>query len=139
MGTWNEFCSKAEGLGGQKRSDAAWAFLLPGAAEGRTQQVFVFHEVMGKDFEVIQVRSAIVPIDFVNTDAVIQTFGQLLAGAIGYTPVTDSPGLLTLSTSMPLGALDFSDPTPFFVFLHLFAAAADTVEQQVGPAGLDMT
>ena len=44
--------------------------------------------------------------------------------------------MLALSTSIPLAALDLSDPKPFFLFLNIFAAGSYQITQKLIPERL---
>lgn len=65
MGTWSDFCSQGEAMavafGGERLDDVTWVFQLPGAAEGRKQNVLVVLETVTKDFQVIRVWSPVIP------------------------------------------------------------------------------
>ena len=141
VAAWDEVCAGVGLLGGrQVNEDACW-LELPGEREGRVQRVFVSREVIQPSLEVVQVKVAFVQINDVDVEKVVKRFGQLLAGAIGYAPLFDDAGnpidgLLTLSTSMPLAALDLSNPTPFLMYLGIMAKAADTIEQEFAAPGL---
>ncbi|MGA8744957.1 MAG: hypothetical protein WB507_03730 [Solirubrobacterales bacterium] len=140
MATWQEFCEVAPMAEGQELSATAWVFELPGSSEGRTQKVFAFHEVIQPDFGILRVTSAIALITDVDTEKVVQAFGQLLAGAIGYAPTFDDAGqakdgFLNVASSLPLGLLDLSDPKGILLYLFIVARAADDVEQKISSAG----
>lgn len=126
--------------GGNQLGPGAWAFELPGVDEGRTQKVFVFYEVIKPDFEIIRVSSPVSAIADVDAASVLRSFGQLLVGGIGYSPDADddgrdSGGFLTIATSVPLAALDLSNPTPLLLYLFVLAKAADDVELKISPTG----
>jgi len=140
MATWQDFCAIAPMGGGRELSPTAWLFELPGNGEGRSQKVFAFHEVIKPDFGVIRVSSAVAHIADVDVEKVIRSFGQLLAGGIGYAPMFDddaSPvdGFLNVVSSIPLAALDLSDPKPFLLYLFIVARAADDTEQKISSLG----
>jgi hypothetical protein len=70
----------------------------------------------------------------------LKRFGQLNAGAIGYSPIygsdgSETDGFLNMSTSIPLRSLDLSDPTPFLLYLHILARAADNLERNLSSMG----
>jgi hypothetical protein len=140
MATWHEFCGLAGTFGGEQVGENAWRFDLQGRGEGRTQKVFVFREVLQPDFEFIQLKSAFVMMEMVNCAEVLKAYGQLNVGAIGYSPRFDAngnqiDGFLNISTSIPLAALDLSEPTVFFLYLNVLAQAADNLEQQLSAPG----
>jgi hypothetical protein len=140
VATWHEFCGLAGSFGGEQVGENAWRFDVQGRGEGRTQKVLVFREVMQPDFEFIQVKAAFVMIETVNCAEVLKAFGQLLVGAIGYSPGFDAngnqtDGFLNISTSIPLAALDLSEPTVFFLYLNVLAQGADNLEQQLSAPG----
>ena len=140
MASWQDFCTVAPTAGGEQLSPTAWVFELPGIGEGRTQRVFVFHEVIQPDFGMIKVSSPVALIVDVDPEKVLKSFGQLIAGGIGYSADVDDDGrqgdgFLTIGTSVPLGALDLSDPRPFLLYLFVLARAADDVEQKISPMG----
>ena len=142
MATWDEFCTLAGMFGGVQKTETAWQFELQGKAESRVQKVWVFREVLPPDFEIIQVRSAFAMLDQLDAESVLKNLGQLQVGAIGYTPRSDSPdasdGFLSLSSSMPLGALDLSAPKWFFLYLNLMAQAADDIEHRISVPGFEL-
>ncbi len=136
MATWLEFCGLAGRFGGKQLGETAWVFELQSDGEGQLQRVFVFHELMKPDFEFIQVKSPVVPINEVDTEQVLKAFGQLNVAAIGYSPNFDAAGnpidgFLTLSTSIPLAGLDLSDGTSFFLYLNVVARAAGDMARRI--------
>lgn len=143
MASWYEFCGLAGRFGGNQVGEDAWRFDVQGRGEGRTQKVFVFHEIMAPDFEFLQVTSAFAPIASVDCAQVLRGFGQLNVGSIGYNPTFDdqgSPtdGFLTIRSSFPLLAVDLTEPTTFFLYLNVLGQAADNLEQQLfGPGSQD--
>jgi hypothetical protein len=122
-------------------NDTGWLFELLGVEEGdRTQKVFVFYELMRPDFEFVQIKSPFAPIRDVDVARTLKSFGQLNVGAIGYSPIYDSDGretdgFLNIATSIPLRSLDLSDPTPFLLYLHILARAADNLERNLSSMG----
>lgn len=140
MATWNEFCSVAPTFGGTQSSGTAWMFHLQGKGEHRSQKVFVFYELMQPDFEFLQVKSAFVRIAEVDSEAILKGLGQLLVGAIGYSPAWGSDGneidgFLNITTSIPLRTLDLSDSTSFFLYINVLAQSADDIEQRINAPG----
>lgn len=136
VATYQGFCQEAGRFGGVQESADVWSFDLQGKAEGRSQVVFVFHEVMPPDLEFLQVKSVFAQIAAVDCAKVLKGFGQLNVGAIGYSPNFDDQGnevdgFLTIASSFPLPALDLSDPTWFFLYLNLVAQAADALGERV--------
>ena len=136
MATWLEFCGLAGAFGGKQVGEKAWMFEVEGSGPDRTQKVFVFHEVMPPDFEFLQFKSAYPMIEAVNSEQVLKESGQLVVGSIGYSPRFDAvgnafDGFLNLSTSVPLAALDLSEPVPVFLYLNILAQAADNLEQRL--------
>ncbi|MDQ6944923.1 MAG: hypothetical protein M3256_01340 [Actinomycetota bacterium] len=142
MATWQEFCGLAERFGGEKLNETAWRFELAIPNENRVQTVFVFYEMMRPDFEVIQVKSAFVVLSQLDLDlpTLLQTCGQMQVGAIGYSPTFEDDGsvkdgILNISTSIPLAALDLSDAVPFFLYLNILGQAADSLERKASLFG----
>jgi hypothetical protein len=136
MASWYEFCNLARNFGGKQLNDNGWLFEVQGHTDDRTQKVFVFREVMQPDFEFIQLTSAFALIRTVDCEKVLKAFGRLNAGAIGYSSLSDAngnetDGVLNLTTSIPLAALDLSNPGIFFLYLNIFGQAADNIEDQV--------
>lgn len=140
MATYSEFCDLADRFGGVQANADVWQFDIPCGGNERTQKVFVIHEITPPDFEFLLVKSSFAAIAAVDCSDLLKDFGQLNVGAIGYNPVCDSrgnpvAGLLTLSSSIPLAICDLADPTPFFLYLHIFGRAADTIEQKLAVPG----
>jgi hypothetical protein len=140
MGTWRDVCTIAVQFGARQLNDTGWLFELQGAAEDRTQKVFVSYELMQPDFEFVQIKSPFAPMRDVDVARTLKSFGQLNAGAIGYSPIYDSDGretdgFLNITTSIPLRSLDLSDPTPFLLHLHILARAADNLERNLSSMG----
>ncbi len=140
MATWAEFCGLAPAFGGTQSSGTAWMFQVKGKGEHRSQKVFVFYELMQPDMEFLQVKCAFVRIAEVDCEAVLKGLGQLLVGAIGYSPAWDPDGkeidgFLNITTSIPLSTLDLSNPTPFFLYLNVVAQSADDIEQRINAPG----
>jgi hypothetical protein len=140
LATWDELCDVAGKFGGARVRDTAWRFDVEVHGEGRSQNVFVFYEVLKPDLEFIKIASAFAAIDAVDCAAVMKAFGQLTVGSIGYSPRFDAAGnpvdgFLTLSASLPLATLDLSAPMQFMLYLNVLARAADTIERQVNGDG----
>lgn len=136
MAHYEQFCEIAASFGAERLSPDVWRFGLPGRETERTQDVFVFREVMPPDMEFLHVKSAFAPLAGTNCDQVLRNFGQMTVGFIGHNPVFDDQGnqedgLLTLGTSLPLAALDLTDPLPFLLYLNILGRAADGLEQMV--------
>jgi hypothetical protein len=140
MATWTEFCGLARGFGGDQLGEDVWRFDVQGRGETRTQKVMVIHEVMPPMLEFIEVQAGFAMIDAVDCEDVLKRYGALHVGAIAYTPryAADGAatnGFLSVKTSIPLGALDLSDPTTFFLYLNVLGQAADQLEQEFGTPG----
>jgi hypothetical protein len=150
MGTWPEVCAIAKQSGARQLNDTALLFEVQGAEHGSVQKVFVFHEVMQPDFEFLQIQSAFASIQDVDVEKVIKDLGKLQVGAIGYSPFYDDDGdeidgVISITTSIPLSPFDLSDPTPFLIYLHILAKAANTIERNLavtvapGPMALSLS
>ena len=140
MATWHEFCGLARRFGGKQLNETGWMFDLQGCEAGRSQKVFVSYELMKPNFEFIQVRSAFVLINEVDTEQVLKRVGQLQAGSIGYSPLFDRhgnpiDGVLNISSAIPLAVLDLSEPTWFILYLNILARTADGIEQRISAPG----
>jgi hypothetical protein len=126
-------------LSGQQLSDTVWVFELGGAEQGRRQRVFVTHEVMPPALEFVRVTAAVSMMSLVDAEAVIRRIGQLQTGCVSFTPSATEgrpdDGIVNLCTVIPLAALDLSEPTPFLLYLTVFARTADTLEGELLPAG----
>lgn len=136
VATWEEFCAFAEANQGRRLSATGWVFDAIGSAADRSQKVFAFLEVLPPGFEILQVKSAFAEIEEVDVEAVVRRLGQLSVGAIGYTPGVGglgepTDGYLNLTSSIPLAAIDLSDPLPLTVFLAAMAEVTDDLERHI--------
>jgi hypothetical protein len=140
MATWEELGNYLSQLGGRQPADTIWILKLPGSEESRTQTIGVSLEQISPDFEFIKITSAVAMITDVDMNEILRRYGQLLVGCIAYTPAAtkDRPddGIVNLASTSPLAALDLRDPSPFLLYLHVLARAADTVERELAKPGV---
>jgi hypothetical protein len=137
MASWADVVQRIQMLGATpSASDDVWFLELRGRDESRTQRIAVIREVMAPDMEFLQLKSAFALLEEVDAADVIRRYGQMLAGAIGFTPLGSENGgphngMLHLVTNVPLACLDLADPHAFLLYLSIFAQAADQMENQV--------
>lgn len=132
-------------------SDSEWKIEAP-TGNGRSQAVFLSHsEALGHGFLNISTTISIVTRShetaaFLGTIAgvsttpladlfpVLEDIGRLAIGGLGFEPMDDQKGALTLRTSVPLSILDLSDPDALPTYVAHIAAMGDHVEQKIGRA-----
>lgn len=141
MATLQQFQNAMSRFGEQLSPDV-WRVDVPGRGPGRNQKVFVFRELIPPDLDVIKIVSSVAPIALVDPGAVLRAHGLLNVAAFGHNPDYDaegnpSDGVLTLSTSMPLGGMDLTEPSWFHLYVYLVGQAADKLDQQVSPLEFD--
>lgn len=119
-----------------------WVFDLPVADPSGTNRVFLSHEIVPPGFELARVNAPIAVINSVDADFAVRNLGQLLVGALTYSPRFDEggtpvDGILSIGTVIPLEVLDLTDPTHFLLYLSLLARSAEGSMQLLATGRLD--
>lgn len=99
----------------------------------RKQGVFISREEMPPLLELMQIKAAFSLNGEVDVGALVQQFGGLIVGSLGYTHTEGQHGggILALESNIPLTCFSLSDPTNFHMFLQVFASAADSIERAI--------
>jgi len=130
MATWQDILAlqmpRAEEV-----SDGVLTLQFEGCEPNRSQKVFLFHDVLKPDLEMIRISSAIALASEINAETVMQGLGNMLIGGLSYSPYGDNDGIISLGITLPLMFLDLSESAFFYVYLGILARDADRVEQGI--------
>lgn len=138
--TWQEVCDHCRSFGGELVGSSMLMFDIDAHDGSWAQKVFIMHETIKPDYEILKISSPVGPIQAIDTDALFVNFGQMLAGDFAYTPFFDDnhqpiPGMVTFSTTVPLAMLDLSDPYGLGLYVNILAGATNNLTASLGLSG----
>ncbi|MCW2995982.1 MAG: hypothetical protein JWQ18_3477 [Conexibacter sp.] len=138
MATWQELCEKSRAIGGELIGDGMLRFDVVDENESELPTVYAFNEVIKPSFEMLLLKSVLMPIAVIDVPTLLREHGQMLAGSFSYQSMFDPSGreidgMLAFSTNIPLASLDLSEPSNLFLYIYLFAGATKHVQQQLRP------
>ncbi len=130
MATWRDIEALQLPLA-ERVSDSMWMMNLEGCEPDRQQKVFLTHEVLKPDLDIIRISSAIALASEIDAEAVVRGLGDMLIGGLSCSAYGENDGIVSLGTTLPLMFLDLSESAFFYVYLSILARDADRVEKGI--------
>ena len=138
MDTWQQVVEALAPFGAVQLNDTMIKVNMLVLHEGveRNQAVFVSREEMPPLLDFLQIKAAFSLSGEADLQGLMNAFGGLVIGSIGFTPSGgQGGGILALEANIPLSCFALTDPTNFHIYISTFARAADTIERAI--FGLD--